>query len=137
MHRLKFFVTILLCSKTVFSQDLPRISHDTLYSQHGYNLTIGDLVRLGAGSNPVDGSFVYVKRNEDGPYNDHLNILPASWKDVRMHVYRITKRGSNKNGYTFYALLLAHSGPKIQVNLDKAIDAGEIIVPNNIKPPSL
>ena len=133
MKKILLVLTITFFATTGFCQDLPRIEHDTLYTKSGYNVTEGMLVRLGTGSNSVDGSFLFVKRNEDGPYNDYKNILPASWKDVRMHVYRVTKRGNKKNGYTYYALLLAHSGPKVQVDLDRAIKAGEIIVPDSIK----
>ncbi len=133
MKELVLFATLILCAKKGLAQDLPRIEHDTLFSKSGYNVSEGMLVHLGAGSNTVDGSFIYVKRNEDGPYNYKYNILPAPWKDVRMHVYRVTKRGNKKNGYTYYALLLAHSGPKIQVDIDKTLAAGEIIMPEPLK----
>ncbi len=135
MKKIFLFLTVAFFATTGFGQELPRIEHDTLFSKSGYNVTKGSLVRLGAGSNSVDGSFVYVKIDEEGRYgyNDRRNILPASWKDVRMHVYRVTKRGNKKNGYTYYVLLLAHSGPKIQVDLDNAINAGEIIIPDKIK----
>lgn len=125
--------TFVLISQFATAQDLPRISHDTLYSKSGYNLTEGDLVRMGTGSNKVDGSFVYARRNDNSGLIPKNRILPASWKDVRMHVYRVTRRGNKKDGYTYLVLLLAHSGPYVQVELDKAIKAGEIIVPDNIQ----
>jgi hypothetical protein len=132
MKKMFILLTILFFSIFGFSQDLPRIEHDTLYSVSGYNLAEGMIVRLGTGANKTDGSFVYVQRNDKSGYIPANRIIPASWKDVRMHVYRVTKRGNKKDGYKYYALLLAHTGPYIQVDLDKAIKAGEIIVPGSI-----
>ncbi len=133
MKKIFIFLVVAFFARTAFCQELPRIEHDTLYSLSGYNLTEGMIVRLGTGSNSVDGSFVYVQRNDKSAYIPANRIIPASWKDVRMHVYRVTKRGSKKDGYKYYVLLLAHSGPYVQVDLDKAIEAGEIIVSDNSK----
>lgn len=66
MKELVLFATLILCAKKGLAQDLRRIEHDTLFSKSGYNVAEGMLVRLGTGSNTVDGSFIYVKRNEDG-----------------------------------------------------------------------
>ncbi len=83
------FLTLLLCAVTSLAQELPRIAHDTLYTQSGYHVFIGDTLHLGRGSGP-NGYFVYVKHNEAGfsaimtatenaHYNNSQNQADAHW----------------------------------------------------------
>lgn len=141
---------ICFCSlPNLYSQDkeksLPKLIEDTLISTSGYRIIVGQEINIGTGSTP-DGDFKFIRRNSTGfgtmmimtdnnSYNKSQLSLPRNVAGHKGKVVKIVTRGSKRSGYTYEPLISFGSG-RYEIDVDNAIAAGEIVVPDEFKPKS-
>ncbi len=143
---LLLFALTLLISKS-YSQDsdttLPRLVKDTLFTMSGYKIVVGQEINLGTGSTP-DGDFKFIRRNSSGfgtmmvmtdnnSYNKSQLSLPRNLAGHKGKVAKIVTRGNKKIGIKYEPLVTFGAG-RYEIDVDNAIAAGEIIVPDEFKP---
>ncbi|WP_263601500.1 SHOCT domain-containing protein [Chryseobacterium sp. PET-29] len=138
---------ILLIFANTFSQQKddmqPKLVGDTLITKSGFKIIIGQDINLGTGSTP-DGDFKFIRRNSTGfgtimmmtdnnSYNKSQLSLPRNMAGHKGKVVKIVVRGNQRIGQTFEPLITFGSG-RYEIDVDNAIAAGEIIVPEQFKP---
>jgi|GEM_PF-1151590 len=146
--------TILLAATffvltSAFSQDndsaLPRIDKNTLYSTTGYKIAENQYVKIGTGSTP-DGDFKFIRINSESvfAYNsttryqgleNSANAFPRSQAGLKFKIKAVEKRGNKKRGYVYYAKI-GRGLINYEIDVDNAIAAGELVVPDEFKPKS-
>jgi hypothetical protein len=137
MRKLLFllFALPLVC----YAQDeLPRIIKDTLLTTSGYRMVAGTDVKLGTGTLP-NGDFKYVAIssaswvNISDPSMSKMGIS-RRYNGHLVHVKKFRKDGNNKRGYVFYAVVGGGNIVNYDIDVESAIAAGELVVPNQFRP---
>jgi hypothetical protein len=140
---------LLVCSAVLITfiglaqdSDFPKYENDTLFLQNGLKYYSGMRVKMGKGSMP-DGDFKYIRRNASSvfQYNsttghqglaNQANALPRRCAGYEYKIVKIEKRGGKKIGYQYYPIM--NSGTlRFEIDLQNAIDAGELVVPEGFK----
>ncbi len=136
-----------------FCQDstMAHLIGDSLFTASGFKIGEGQMLKVGVGSTP-DGDFKFIwvsatsffaanSRNRGN--SNGSNSLSRSFAGHELKVVRFDKRGSKKTGYVMYPIVTPGGG-RYEVDIDNAINAGEIVVPaefvrskqaNQISPP--
>lgn len=130
-------------ANTALAQDsLPKIENDTLYTTSGYRIGEGQEITVGKGSLP-DGGFFYIKRNTKAAIGINFestkngdkamsDAFPKHQYGQKFIVKKLRKDGSKKRGYNYMAII--NSGPtKYEIDVENAITAGELKVPEEYK----
>jgi hypothetical protein len=141
MKKLLLFVIVLFAKETCYSQELPVIKGDTLYTTSGYKITKDQDLKIGVGAMP-DGDFKFIRTNQGSLFNytsttgyqglaNQANALPRNRSGSLLKVSKLQKRGSEKRGFTYY--VLSTGMLKYEVDIENAIQAGEIVVPEEFK----
>ena len=115
------------------------LSGDTLYTRSGFKIVQGEKLTIGGGSMP-DGSFKYIRvssyslfrraGNKGGEREE--NTFSPHYKGLQFEVIRIDRRGNEKQTYDYFPIISAGI-VRYQVDIDKAIASGEIVVPEDYK----
>jgi hypothetical protein len=144
--QLVLLLALLLSGKS-FSQEsdssFPRVVKDTLFTTSGFKIVVGDDIKLGTGSTP-DGDFKFIRRNSTGfgtlmmttnnnSYDKSQLSLPRNMAGHKGKVVKIVTRGNKKIGKTYEPLVTFGSG-RYEIDVDNAIAAGEMIVPEEFRP---
>lgn len=144
MKKLLTFAAVLAANISVAqTTDLPKISGDTLYTTSGFKVVKGDELKIGTGTMP-DASFKFIRTNSASFFNysatnqaraNEANSLPRSTSGQKLKVIRVEARGNKKRGFNYFAVLGGMI--RYEVDVENAIPAGEIVVPNEFKPKTL
>lgn len=121
----------------------PHMVDDTLITRTGFKIYEGLKLKTGTGAMP-DGDFKFVRINSasffryssTNGYNglaNQANSFPRGNAGLQFKVVRIDKRGSKKNGFVYYPIL-GNGLVRYEVDIENAIAAGEIVVPDEFKP---
>ncbi|MBS1638815.1 MAG: SHOCT domain-containing protein [Bacteroidetes bacterium] len=140
---MKKLLAALFCLLSLysFSQETQYVN-DTIITTTGFKVYEGIKLKLGMGSMP-DGSFKFIRINKSSlfAYNSNVNnranaanAAAPSHANHTAEVARTDKRGTKKVGYTYYAILKMGEASRYECDVESAIIAGEIIVPNEFKP---
>ena len=120
----KLIITsFILCSLTGYSQNIKLISYP---ASNGIEYKWGMLVHFGSGTE-ADKSFKYILKNSEG--SDDKYTLPATWTGQFMEVKRIKQAGTKKGGYKVYLICSDASTLNYWVEIEGAIEAGEVVNP--------
>jgi hypothetical protein len=145
----RFLLFLLFCSITSLcsSQELeyPKLAGDTLVYKPGLYFIKGEKVKMGTGGMP-DGDFKYIRRSATSLFQyssttgyqglaNSANSLPRTSSGLEFKIVRIDKRGSKKNGYIYYPIINV-GAIRFEIDVENAIKAGEIVVPDEFKPKS-
>ena len=146
MKKLILFFALIISMTNVFSQEnnaeFPKIENDTLFTTCGYKIIKGQDIKMGVGSMP-DGDFKFIRRSSASLFAyssmtgyqglaNQANALPRNQSGLKYSVKKIEKKGNEKKGYVYYAKIsLSLIGYEIDV--ENAIAAGEISIPNEFK----
>lgn len=115
---------------------------DTLVYKGGLKFYKGLKIKMGTGSMP-DGDFKYARISSTSVFQyssstgyqglaNQANSMPRRCSGYEYSVVRIDKRGNKKNGYMYYPII--NAGPiRYEIDLENAINAGEVIVPDEYK----
>lgn len=140
-----FFIPTLLLLTTSICFSQTKYENDTLYTQSGYKVYVGQELNIGVGATP-DGDFKFIRRNSSGfgtamamtnnnSYNKSQLSLPRNVAGHKGKVIKIVKRGSKKIGITYEPLITFGSG-RYEIDIDNAIAVGELNVPEEFRPKS-
>jgi hypothetical protein len=122
------------------------VSHlegDTLVTKSGFKVAEKQMLKIGAGAMP-DGDFKYIRRSSTSLFQytsssgyqglaNQANSLSRSNGGLEYKVVRIDKRGTKKNGYIYYPIINV-GAIRYEIDIDNAIAAGELSVPDEFKP---
>lgn len=137
-----FFLSVAIT--TIYSQSdssVTRLENDTLYTKSGFKITENQQLKIGTGTMP-DGDFKYIRiaatslfqyTGNDRSAVNSANSLYASSRGLQYKVVRIDKYGNKKRGFVYYPIINV-GATRYQVDIDNAIAAGEIDVPDEFKP---
>ena len=147
-------LALLLSSHLLFAQDdnyapskpgkdLPEDSrHPESYkSKSGLVFKIGDDIHIGVGSLPY-GDFSTITKNESSLFRGvssnnaaaaNYNALSKTWSGYKKQIIRFDRRGNEKRGYKTVAVINIGL-ERYQVEIDAAIEKGEIEVPEQYRP---
>jgi hypothetical protein len=137
MKKTILLVLFVAFMKDSFGQDpaLPRIVNDTLYTSSGYNITVDQEIKLGTGTRD-NGDFKFITVSKSS-WLTAANAKQPSMRKTSDHHTAIVKKlkteGNEKNGYTYYIILGIGDIVNYQCDVENAIAAGEIIVPDQYK----
>jgi hypothetical protein len=138
------FSVILLASLSVNvkaqENNLPQILGDTLFTSSGFNIAKGQKIKIGTGSMP-DGNFKYIRINSASffAYNtmsnnihnpneaNYANSLNRSESGHQLTVVKLEKRGDEIRDYVYY--VVCKGLPRYEIDIENAINAGEVIIP--------
>jgi hypothetical protein len=123
--------------KHSFGQDpvLPRIVNDTLYTSCGYNITVDQEVKLGTGTRD-NGDFKFITVSKTSWLVVANPKQPSMHKEFGHHtaiVKKLKTTGNEHNGYIYYLILGIGDIVNYQCDVENAIAAGEIVVPDRFK----
>lgn len=108
----------------------------------GFVIKVGEKVKLGRGTMP-DGTFKYIRANAASLFSysgpnansaNSANALMYSYNGLMGEVARIENRGNKRRGYVTYLILKLGLPARYEVDLDNAIQSGEIVIPDEFKP---
>jgi hypothetical protein len=113
---------------------------DTLYTSSGFNIAKGQKIKIGTGSMP-DGNFKYIRINSASffAYNtmsnnihnpneaNYANSLNRSESGHQLTVVKLEKRGDENRDYVYY--VVCKGLPRYEIDIENAINAGEVIIP--------
>jgi hypothetical protein len=128
--------------------NLPQILGDTLYTSSGFNIAKGQKIKIGTGSMP-DGNFKYIRINSASffAYNtmsnnihnpneaNYANSLNRSESGHQLTVVKLEKRGDENRDYVYY--VVCKGLPRYEIDIENAINAGEVIIPLSEKSASV
>lgn len=115
---------------------------DTLTTSSGFKVFVGQKIKIGTGAMP-DGDFKYIRVSatsvfnnfsENNTYSNQTNSLSRHWSGHEGQIVRIDRRGNKKAGYIFYPIMHIYAAINEEVDIENAIAAGEIIVPEEYQP---
>ena len=123
--------------------ELPKLENDTLFTSSGYKIYVGQTLTLGTGSTP-DGDFKFIRQNSTGfgtiisttdnnAYNKSQFSLPRNMAGHKCQVKKIATRGNKRIGFKYEPLVTFGVG-KYEIDVDNAINSGELSVPDEFKP---
>jgi hypothetical protein len=118
--------------------DNTRLIDDTLITSSGYRVVIGQDVKLGTGTLPY-GDFKYIGFSQTsfmGSNNPRQQTVGKNWSGHLFKVKRFRVDGNKKRGYTYRLILGGGNIVNYECDIERAIAAGEIIVPDEFKPKS-
>ena len=135
----KILFLSLVCSSTILSycqtNAVPRIENDTLYTTSGYTINVGQDIKLGVGTKDNgDFKFITAAKTLLSPPNQRLPSLRSSANGHTATVKKIKAEGNSKNGYVYHAIIGVGEPMNYECDVESAIAAGEIIVPDQYKP---
>jgi hypothetical protein len=115
-------------------------SGDTLYTRSGFKIVQGSKLTIGPGS-MRDGHFKYIRvsaysifrriSNKGGGKQE--NAFSPLYKGLQFEVIRIDGRGNNKQTFDYYPIISV-GVVRYEIEIDKAISTGEIVVPEEYRP---
>ena len=115
--------------------------NDSLITSCGYAIAPGTMLKIGTGALP-DGDFKYIRvsatslfqsTGNSRAYNNSSNSFAAGFGGMTYKVIRIDEHGDKKHGFAYYPII--SQGPiRYQIDIDNAIAAGEVVVPDKFKP---
>jgi hypothetical protein len=73
---------------------------------------------------------------DNNSYNKSQLSLTRSMAGHKGKVVKIVPRGNKRIGITYEPLITFGSGGRYEIDIDNAIDAGELVVPDQFKPNS-
>ena len=135
MYKNFLLTALIFFQQYCFGQPaLPNIENDTLYTTYGYKITVGQEIKLGRGTRDNgDFKFISVSRNSwMAPGPKQAPLRKKSNHHVAV-VKKIVQHGNSKNGYTFYAIIGVDDIVNYESEVEDAIAAGEIVVPDKFK----
>jgi hypothetical protein len=133
----------LTCTYCQSDSSLARFENDTLYTKSGYKIYPGEMLKIGTGTMP-DGDFKYIRIAStslfqyvgDDKYRtakNAANSLSAQSRGLSYKVVRIDKLGRRKNGFVYYPIINVVT-IRYQIDVDLAIESGELEVPDQYRP---
>jgi hypothetical protein len=134
MKKLCLTFSLLLFIKYGFCQNdvLPKIVNDTLYTTSGYKITAGQEIKLGTGSRD-NGDFKYITVSRSSfPPSAKASMRRTSDHKIAV-VKKLKQEGNSKNGYEYHIIIGAHDITNYDCDIESAIAAGEVVVPNEYK----
>lgn len=147
----KFLFLILTCiiySKSysqINEKELPKMNGDTLYTSSGFKLSEKQDVKIGTGA-MSDGDFKFIRTNSASLFAyqsttgykglaNQANSFSRSQSGLTYKIKRIESRGNKKHGYVYYAII-GRGLLNYEMDVENAIAAGELLVPEEFKPKS-
>ncbi len=138
-------ITSLFISSIASAQLSPKFENDTLTTSTGFKVYEGLELKIGTGS-MNDGDFKFIRTNANSMfkyssttgYQGLANQANSFRRDNSGLVYKVKSimtRGSKKNGYVYY-VKIGRGLVNYEVDLENAIRAEEIIVPEEFMPKS-
>ncbi len=120
------------------------MENDTLISKTGFKIYKGQVLEFGTGSTD-DGDFKFIRRNSTGfgtamtttnnyNYNKMLFSLPRNMAGHTATVVKMVERGTKKSGFVYQPLVTSGGGLRYEIDVDNAINAGELKVPDEFMP---
>ena len=142
MRNLIFVIAVLL-STCAMAQQTPKFENDTLTTSTGFKVYAGLDLKIGTGS-MNDGDFKFIRTNANSLFRyssttgyqglaNQANSFNRANSGLSYKVKSMMPRGSNKNGYVYYAKI-GQGMVNYEVDLENAIKTGEIIVPDEFMP---
>lgn len=120
----------------------PFVISDTLITQSGYKIKVGDFIKIGAGSTN-DGDFKYIRINDyslfryytRNGYNglvNAANAFPRSETGFNYKIDEVSIRGDDTHGYVGYAKIKRRNTLlNYEIDIESAISSKEIILKEN------
>lgn len=113
----------------------------TFKSKTGMVFNEGDYIVFGDGTLPtgdfatisVNGTSMFRTVSSNNAYNANSNSLSKDWHGYKKKIIRFDVQGRENIGYRTFAIITIGAA-RYQVDIDKAIDKGEIIVPEQYRP---
>jgi hypothetical protein len=136
---------IVFSTISVFGQKESKFENDILTTSTGFQIKEGDKLKLGIGS-ADDGAFNFIRVNANSLFRTYSpnglntrgaaanNALPSNYSGLNIEVAKIEKRGSQKRGYVYYAIVKVGSMIRYEMDVENAILKEEIIIPDEFKP---
>lgn len=120
------------------------IENRTIKIKQGGEITIGDDILIGEGASP-DGTFRYIQVNEVSTFRgsntggtqygvQQANALPNKYADLKAKVIDFQERGNKRTGYKIFVIVGVGDVRRYQIDLDSALQFGEIIVEGYVNP---
>jgi len=120
------------------------IENRTIKIKQGGEITIGNDILIGEGASP-DGTFRYIQVNEASMFRgtntggthygvQQANALPNKYADLKAKVVDFQERGNKRTGYKMFVIIGVGDVRRYQIDLDSALQFGEIIVDGYINP---
>lgn len=150
MKKLLLFI-ILILSNAAYSQKENRfvyikdhvMTKDTLFIKGGGIIVRKGDLKLGKGSDD-NGTFRFIQVNEASMFRgvsaggthygiQEANAMPNKYNGLKAKVINIEERGNRKTGFKAFVIIAVGDVRRYQVDLDSAIEYGEIIVDGNEK----
>ena len=138
MRKIISLFNICLPSVSIPQPRIIRVKNgtDTLYTATGFEIYVGQKLKIGPGAMP-DGNFKYIRKSNTRLFaygsttrRKKVNFLKRNKSGLEYKVIRIDERGNKKHGFVYYPILAS----RYEVDIDNAIAAGEIVVPDQFKP---
>ena len=139
----KLFFLIITYSSLSAQSNLSKYENDTLITSTGFKVYKGLNLKIGTGSMP-DGDFKFIRVNANSMFAYHsttgyqglanqANSFKREYSGLTFEVKKIMERGTKKNGYIYYAKIMA-TIVGYEIDIENAIKTGEIEVPEEFKP---
>ena len=133
-------IILLHCNSQTDSSETKLIK-DTLFTKSGFKIYEKQMLKIGTGTMP-DGDFKYIRiaatslmqyTGTDRSAVNASNSLQAANKGFQYKVVRIDTYGNKKHGYQYYPIINV-GATRFQIDIDNAIESGELDVPDEYKP---
>ena len=139
----KLLFLIITYSSLSAQSNLSKYENDTLTTSTGFKVYKGLTLKIGTGSMP-DGDFKFIRVNANSMFAYHSNTgyqglanqansFKRDYSGLTFEVKKIMERGTKKNGYVYYAKIMA-TIVGYEIDIENAIKTGEIEVPEEYKP---
>lgn len=111
-------------------------------TESGLIFHVGDYITFGKGTMP-GGDFKYITVNSTSFFramsasnhiNNDQNSLSRDWSGYKEKIIRFDRTGSRRGGYKTVAIISANGAIRYMVDLNAAIETGEIVVPQEFRP---
>ncbi len=135
MKKIFLFFVLICFIKISFSQNvLPKIINDTLYTSSGYKITVGQEIKLGPGTKD-NGDFRYItaSRSVFSMPNTRQPSLRRTAAGHTAIVKRLKAEGNSRIGHVYYIIFGIGEPVNYECDIEDAISAGEIVVPDKYK----
>lgn len=142
MKKVLLLTIIIFTFNTAYSQlSEHKFSNDTLYLKQGGIIVKKQSIKIGRGSKD-DGSFRFIEVNEGSMFRgvnrggtnyglQEANAMLNKYNDATAEVVRFEDRGNRKTGYKTFVIIAVGDVRRYQVDINNAIDSGEIIIPGS------
>jgi len=131
---MKILIFFLLLSPlySTAQEGFPKIVNDTLFTSSGYKVVIGQDVKLGTGTLPY-GDFKFIGFSQTSFMGGNRQTVGKNWSGHNFKVKKFRQDGNTKRGYTYKLILGGGNIVNYECDIERAIAAGEIIVPDEFK----